>query len=106
MITDVQIDSVSFSFKKPENENGVITNQEIEYTFIPYNVCSTDEFIKEQTETLMSAIQIDTTNEQFSASLKNLTSYWKYTIRVRVSTYAGFSSYSNKTIIQTSPTSE
>lgn len=106
VINDVQIDSVSFSFKKPENENGVIANQEIEYTFKPYNVCSTDEFIKEQTENMMPAIKINTTNKQFSASLKNLKSYWKYTIRVRVSTYAGFSSYSSKTIIQTLPTSE
>lgn len=103
--SNVQIKSLSFVYDKPEKENGVITNQEIEYSYKPYNVCVEDsEFEHTVTKTNMSGI-IDIC-DKFNASLGNLQPFWLYTIRVRVSTYAGFSNYSQPTTIRTRPTSK
>lgn len=105
MESNVQIGNLSFVYNKPEKENGVITNQEIEYSYKPYYVCAEDsEYEHNVTKTNTTGI-IDN-GDKFNASLENLQPFWRYTIRVRVSTYAGFSNYSQPTTIQTLPTSK
>lgn len=105
MKSNVQINSLSFVYDKPEKENGVITNQEIEYSYKPYNVCAENsEYEHTVTKTNISGI-IDN-GDKFNAYLGDLQPFWWYTIRVRVSTYAGFSNYSQPTTIRTLPTSK
>lgn len=92
---------MSFVYDKPKHENGVITKHEIEYRYIPYNVCSEYDNAVEETNT-----SIIDNGDRFYASLENLQPFWKYTIRVRVSTYAGFSNYGPTATIRTQPTSK
>uniref|UniRef100_K1R9H5 protein-tyrosine-phosphatase n=1 Tax=Magallana gigas TaxID=29159 RepID=K1R9H5_MAGGI len=47
---------------------------------------------------------IERDDDKFNVSLSGLKPFWKYRIRVRVSTYAGFSKFSNYTTFQTLPT--
>lgn len=105
MKSNVQVKSLSFVYGKPEKENGVITTQEIEYSYKPYNVCADDsEYEHTVTETKRDIIFVN--DNKFYATLGNLQPFWRYTIRVRVSTYAGFSNYSQPTTIRTQPTSK
>lgn len=98
----VKANRLSFVYDKPENENGVITKHEIEYRYIPYKVCSENENAVEETTTSI----IIYNDDQFYATLKNLQPFWRYTIRVRVSTYAGFSNYGPTATIRTKPSSK
>lgn len=91
-------------YHKPQFENGIITNQEIELTYIPYNVCSVDKPPLEHTEN--EKPQIKRYGDKFNVSLSGLKPFWEYRIRVRVSTYAGFSNFSDFTTFQTLPTSK
>lgn len=100
----VQINSLSFVYDKPNKENGKITNQEIELTYRPYNVCSSERSFTQKI--VIMEFPIQTKENRYLATLKNLKPYWIYTIRVRVSTYAGYSDYSKKANIQTRPTSK
>lgn len=105
MESNVQINNLSFVYDKPEKENGVITNQEIEYSYKPYDLCAEDSEY-EHTVTKRNMSGIFYIGGKFYASLRNLQPFWWYTIRVRVSTYAGFSNYSQPTTIRTLPTSK
>lgn len=91
-------------YNKPNETNGLITEQEIEYTYIPYNVCIANQNVVKQKQVKNCTI-IDN-GVQFYASLDQLKPFWRYTIRVRVSTSAGFSNYSESTTFRTLPTSE
>lgn len=102
--TDKKNNSVNFVYYKPQFENGIITNQDIEFTYKLYNMCSVDKLPLEQTE--IKTFPVDRIGDQFHASLSGLKPFWKYRVRVRVSTYAGFSSFSNYTTVQTRPTSK
>ena len=102
---DVKSQNMSFNYSKPENENGIITHQEIEYTHLPYYVCAAD------TATTVSVVEketlpVNTSDEQFSFSLKKLKPFWEYSIRVRVNTSAGFSNFSENITIRTKPNSK
>uniref|UniRef100_A0A8W8J4S9 protein-tyrosine-phosphatase n=1 Tax=Magallana gigas TaxID=29159 RepID=A0A8W8J4S9_MAGGI len=99
---DRNINSVNFLYHKPQFENGIITNQEIELTYIPYNVCYLDKLSLQHIENKKPPIERD--GDKFIVSLSGLKPFWKYRIRVRVSTYAGFSKFSNYTTFQTLPT--
>lgn len=105
MKNDVQINNLSFVYDKPNKENGVITTQEVQYIYKSYNVCSEDSE-NENTVNKTKRVGIFYNDNQFYASLENLQPFWRYNIRVRVSTYAGFSNYSQWSIIQTLPTSK
>lgn len=98
----VKANRLSFVYDKPENKNGVITKHEIEYRYIPYTVCSENENAVEKTTT---SFKINN-GDQFNATLENLQPFWRYTIRVRVSTYAGFSNYGPPATIRTKPSSK
>lgn len=91
---DVQIYNVSFLYDKPNEANGIITYQEIEYTYMSYNVCATNQNVVKQKQVNHS--QVIEKGHQFTASLENLKPFWSYIIRVRVSTSVGFSNYSER----------
>lgn len=100
---NIKISTVSFVYGKPTDENGIITHQEIEYSYQSRNVCisETGESVK-LTDTQKQEIKKQ--NETFVASLEGLQPFWKYDIRVRVKTYAGYSNFSEALQIQTLPT--
>ena len=92
-------------YNKSDHEYGIITHQEIEYTHLPYDVCAAD------TGTTMSVVEteilpVNIFDEQFSFSLRELKPFWEYSIRVRVSTSAGFSNFSENITIRTQPDSK
>lgn len=91
-------------YDKPQFENGIIRNQDIEFTYKPYNMCSMDKLPLEHTENKTTQVERD--GDKFNGSLSGLKPFWKYRIRVRVSTYAGFSNFSNFTTVETLPTSK
>lgn len=95
---------MSFVYDKPIKENGEITKQEIELTYRPYNVCSSETSFTQNI--VIKEFPIQTKENRYLATLVNLKPYWIYTIRVRVSTYAGYSDYSKYANIQTRPTSK
>lgn len=91
--TTVDSISMSFVYSKPVCKNGIITHQEIEYTHLPYNVCAVN------TGTNMNIVEhmilpVNMSDEIWTFSLKDLKPFWKYSIRVRVNTSAGFSNFS------------
>nr|XP_022292898.1 tyrosine-protein phosphatase 10D-like isoform X5 [Crassostrea virginica] len=99
---DVKSQNMSFNYTKPENENGIITHLEIEFTHLPYNVCAAD------TDTAMTVVEketlpVDRSAKQWEFSLKKLKPFWEYSIRVRVNTSAGFSNFSEYLNISTLP---
>ena len=101
----VESRSISFIYNRPEHENGIITHQEIEYTHIPYNVCAADigmNMLVVENEIL----PVKMSDEQFSFSLRKLKPFWKYSIKVRVNTSAGFSNFSENITIRTPPSSK
>ena len=68
---DVKSQNMSFNYTKPENENGIITHLEIEFTHLPYNVCAAD------TDTAMTVVEketlpVDRSAKQWEFSLKKL----------------------------------
>ena len=92
-------------YNKPDNENGIITHQQIEYTHLPYNVCTAD------THTAISVVEketlpVNTSDAQWTFSLNNLQPFWEYNIRVRVNTSAGFSNFSESLTNRTRPSSK
>lgn len=91
-------------YDKPNETNGIITDQEIEYTYMSYNVCATNQNVVKQKQ--VKHYPVIEKGHQFTASLEELKPFWSYTIRVRVSTSADFSNYSESTTFQTLPTSE
>lgn len=99
----INISTISFVYGTPVHENGIITHQEIEYSYQSHNVCisETRESVK-LTDTQKQ--EIKKLNEMFVASLEGLEPFWKYDIRVRVKTYAGYSNFSEALQIQTLPT--
>nr|XP_022293294.1 phosphatidylinositol phosphatase PTPRQ-like isoform X3 [Crassostrea virginica] len=97
---DVKSRRMNFMYNKSDHEYGIITHQEIEYTHLPYDVCAAD------TGTTMSVVETETLpvnifDERFSFSLRKLEPFWEYSIRVRVSTSAGFSNFSENITIRT-----
>ncbi|XP_062587931.1 phosphatidylinositol phosphatase PTPRQ-like [Saccostrea cucullata] len=94
--------SMSFVYNRPMEINGLITHQEIEYTHKPYKICSSEETPNQTTEKKEISIQEEDNNYTFS--LENLKPFWKYKVRVRVRTYAGYSNYSEEVRVQTLPT--
>lgn len=100
--TTVQSKSISFSYSKPKHENGNITHQEIEVTYIPYDVCSTSlAAAKPYLEIIL--LPLETSDGKFIFSLESLQPYWEYSVRVRVNTSAGFSNFSESFSVQTLP---
>nr|XP_022294957.1 phosphatidylinositol phosphatase PTPRQ-like [Crassostrea virginica] len=94
--------SIFVVYKKPDNENGNITHQQIEYSYLAYNVCAahTDTSI---TVVKKETLPVNTSDAQWAFSLSNLQPFWEYNIRVRVNTSAGFSNCSGNIIIRTHP---